>query len=76
MRKEDSYEAPVMQEYYRDKLLHEKKDLEMEEDRLRNYLKENSNSLSNDKIEEINNRLTGLNSMKGEIDQILTGGFY
>jgi cell fate (sporulation/competence/biofilm development) regulator YmcA (YheA/YmcA/DUF963 family) len=76
MRDSDNYDVLNMQNYYRDKFMNEMKDLQNEEDNLENYLRENSASLSSSEIEEINNRIKGLRSARGEIDQILTGGFY
>jgi hypothetical protein len=76
MRDSNGYDVLNMQNYYRDKFMNEMKDLQNEEDNLENYLRENSASLSSSEIEEVNNRIRGLRSARGEIDQILTNGFY
>lgn len=52
------------------------KELQREESNLEKYLQDNINSLDNDEVLKINNKLSGIRSTKEEIDQIISGTFF
>lgn len=52
------------------------KELQEEESNLERYLYENINSLDNNEILKIKNKIAGIKSTKEEINEIMTGAFY
>lgn len=50
--------------------------LNEEEAKWESYLSDNAASLDDDEIDKVKNRLAGIRSEKGEINQIASGGFY
>lgn len=65
-----------MDMYDRGRLSQRLEELNQEEANLQNYLSQNSNYLSSDEIERIENNLIGIRSEKGQISHLISGGFY
>lgn len=66
----------ITMEIYRDNFNNRLQQLNEEEAKWENYLNNNAASLTDDEIEKAKNTLAGIRSEKGEINQIVYGGFY
>lgn len=65
-----------MEMYNSNRLNNRLLELNEEEFKLKNRLIENSNSISQDAIENIEDSLVGVNAEKEQIKNMLSGGFY
>lgn len=52
------------------------RELQEEESNLERYLYENINSLDNNEIIKIKNKIAGIRNTQEELNQIITGAFY
>lgn len=65
-----------MDMYDRGRLSNRLDELNDEEISIENHLKENYNSLSQDQIQRLEDKLIGVRSEKGQISHLMWGGFY
>lgn len=65
-----------MEVYNKDKLNYRLMELEQEERNLERFLNDNASSLEQEDVEDLKNDLIAIRSEKGQISNLMSGGFY